>query len=793
MAETILDANGIDQFINDYTRYGVYILYRRVLPDLRDGLKPVQRRILWSMIHDSKATYSNKIKSAAIVGDVLKKYHPHGDASVYNTIKPMLNWFECNVPLIEKRGNFGTFQGDPPAAPRYTEAGLSEFAIEAILDEVAKYPESVDWVENYDGRFKEPEFLPVKVPLLLINGAFGIGIGMKMEVPSHNINEVIDATLMLMDNPLAEITLVPDHCMPCEIYDTDFTSISENGFGYYTIRGVIDIENYNSEKYKNRTALVIKSIHDMLFLDTIMESIEKLVATKKIIQIENCYDESTPDSLRYVIVLKPGADPYYVRDVIYRNTKMEERLRVNFECVYGLEPMRMSYKTYLLSFIEFRKMTKFRIYSNSLQRIQTKIHEREAYIKALESGEIDNIIEMIRKQKNTNDDYLIEYLVGKLHITDLQAKYILNCDLKKLSIGYLNKYKEEAKQLEADRALTLEKINDANKINQEIKDELIYFKTKYGRKRRCKIIKKKTAVDIPEGIMTIAITGKNFVRKVPEGASFGAVKNDSLKCVININNTDNLLIFDNKGKVFKLPTHKIPFTDKGSGVDIRFLIKGLTADIIGCIPESNIIGLNKHKKKFGNNYLVTINHSGFIKKMDLSEFTAVPSSGFIYAKVDDDDFVNSVSLINETEDVIIYSDRKAISISIANVPTLRRNARGNRAMTTDTGIDGMCIGDAVKANNIIVVTEGGKVNRLFKQNMPQSKTKNGTNIIKLGKNDRIKAIVTGTDNSIVNIIQTSGNITPVSINTIAPGSSISTGVAVITNAKRDPIIEVVSQ
>ena len=382
MPEKILNVASSDQFKSDYTRYGIYILYRRVLSDYRDGLKPVQRRVIWAMYKNSKAI-TTRVKSAAVVGDVMKWYHPHGNSSVYGTMKPLANWFETYMPLIDPGGNFGTFQGDGAAAERYTECRLSKFAFENVLDDVMENQEAVDWSPTYNDAALEPDYLPVKLPLLLVNGSFGIGLGMRSEIPTHNIAEVIDATLMLMDNPKAEVVLVPDHCMECEIINTDFAKICKAGFGHYKIRGKV-VE----EDYKGKKALVIKSVPNLTYLNSITDKIEELIKKKKIIQIENCFDESNVKEMRYVIVLKPGSDPAYVRDVLYKNTGLEQILRVNFETLNGLNPLRMSYKSYLLSFIDFRKMTKFRVYSNRLQGVQTKIHEREAYIKALESGEI---------------------------------------------------------------------------------------------------------------------------------------------------------------------------------------------------------------------------------------------------------------------------------------------------------------------------------------------------------------------------------------------------------------------
>ena len=223
MSEKILEAQAKDQFKNDYLRYGIYILYRRVLSDYRDGLKPVQRRIIWAMYKNTKAI-TTRVKSAAVVGDVMKLYHGHGDAAIYGTMVPMANSWSQYVPLIDGKGNWGTFQGDSEAAQRYTECKLSKFALENVLADIIDSPEAVDWSDTYSGITKEPDYLPVRVPLLLINGSYGIGLGMRAEIPTHNLCEVIDATLALMDNPNIEITLVPDHCMPCEIINTDFPS-----------------------------------------------------------------------------------------------------------------------------------------------------------------------------------------------------------------------------------------------------------------------------------------------------------------------------------------------------------------------------------------------------------------------------------------------------------------------------------------------------------------------------------------------------------------------------------------
>ena len=941
MPEKILLEESSKQFEIDYKRYGIYILYRRVLSDFRDGLKPVQRRILWAMFKNTKAI-TQRVKSAAVVGDVMKLYHPHGDcvrgdtpicclhpstfsdsirtiediynsgiekvdivavdpkthelvlakatnfrigqysnkeyrvhtsnggtvcctgnhpfllnnfewrkaenlksgdvlytvgkriyfkedtdrervvvnhvdcvevpdtpyydftvegvenmliplldennsfdymicihnSAIYGTMKPMANWFETYVPLIDPGGNFGTFQGDDAAASRYTECRLSKFALENVLGDLIDSDEAVDWSPTYNDATIEPDYLPVKVPMLLINGSFGIGLGMRADIPTHNITEVIDATLMLMDNPEAEVVLAPDHCMQCEIFNTDFAKICKAGFGHYRIRGKMDIETY-----KGKTALVIKSVPNLTFLNSITDKIEELIKNKKIIQIENCFDESNTTQMRYVIVLKNGSDPNYVKDVIYKNTNLEQTMRINFETLNGLNPLRMSYRSYLLEFIYQRKMTKFRVYSNRLQAVQTKIHEREAYIALLESGEIDNVIEIIKKQKTIDDDDLIDYLVKKLKITSLQAKYIIDADLKKLSMGYLDKYKREAADLEISKEELFNHIMYDKVIENDIREELLYIRSKYGRPRNCVIISENADSEIPKGEMLVAITEKNFVRKVPANTQIGSFRNDTLRTMIKIDNTDSILIFDEMGKVFKLPVHKIPFTDKNNnGTDIRFIIKNLTANISTIIPESvfkNLASKGHHNNK---HYVITLTNSGLIKRMDLDDFVTVPPSGILYAKIDKGDYIKGIVIAHSDFNIIVYSDRKAVTMNVNEIPYLKRNTKGSKAISGVDFVDGLCIIHN-DCTDIAVITESGKINRMKIVNglANSDKGRSGCNLIKLAPSDKIVGVVSGNIEDIIHIkMSDESKEIAIRFADLDLGSSISAGTRIVS-------------
>ena len=349
--------------------------------------------------------------------------------------------------------------------------------------------------------------------------------------------------------------------------------------------------------------------------------------------------------------------------------------------------------------------------------------------------------------------------------------------MKRLSYGYLEKYRAEAKQLNDEKQELLRHIMDDKVIENDIRQELLSIKAKYGKPRNCKIIRAGEMSEIPQGSMMIAITEKNFIRKVPAGTAIGSFKNDALKMSITIDNTDSILIFDEMGKVYKLPVHKIPFTDKASsGIDIRFLIKSLTANITTIIPESivkklastGIVHNNKH-------YLVTISASGLIKRMDLDDFITVPPSGIIYAKLDKGDTIKDIVIAHSQFNLIVYADRKAVSIPVNDVPYLKRNTKGSRSMSNVDHIDGICVIHN-GCTDIVTITESGKVNRInIVQGLPNTgKGKSGCNLIKLASNDKIVGVISGNVNDIVHVKCMDG-IQSIPIASIQIGSSISSG------------------
>lgn len=720
------------------------------------------------------------------------------NSSIYGSLEPLLAPWKCKVPILAGVGNWGNVMGNSPAAMRYTEVYLSQFGYECVIGELADTDNVVDWSKNFDGTSEEPDYLPVKVPLLLINGSSGIGLGISCDIPKHNMIEVINATRELIAAEIeaweesqrtgkdviprdVNIVLVPDHCLPAKIIDTDWEAISRSGSGTYRIRGIVDIVTDS----KGNQEIQIKSIPDCTTTEAITEALDKLIVSKHLPMVKDFIDLSDNGNVLIKIQLKKGSDANYVREILYKRTNCEMSCTVNFEVVDGLDLKRIGYKEYLQGFIADRALTKFRLYANRMQKVMTRWHKLDAYTKALESGEIDNIINMIRKRKTTDDSELIDYLIKKLNVTDMQAMFIINANIKQLSMGHLKKYKEEHKALWEDKLFCEKMILDKGLILREIDQELVDIATKYGQPRICKVIKASDDNNIPKGTFKIIITENNFVRKITETEKATSVKGDNPKFITIIDNTDSILLFDEKGRVYKLPVHKIPISERNNpGIDVRMIIKGLTANIISMFRESDIHKVAKLKEK---HFVTIVTENNYIKKLDIQDFINVPPSGIIYSKLNDGDSVKSIEIISDKLDVIIYSKHKALRVSMQDIPCYKRISMGVLAMNTSDKIGGLSV-VYPNAEYILVVTSSGKINKYNISGLDRSaRYKAGSSVIKLGK-DEIYAIYGVSESNILRLImKESAEPVIIPIKDVPIMSSVSTGTKMV-NIKNDKII-----
>lgn len=778
MGEKIIEHSAISMYEQDMMKYSIVVNRRRMIPEIRDGLIPVQRRVLFAAYKEGLTSPNKKDKSASLVGTTMKYYHPHGDGSLYGAIATITVAFKTKYPLFYGKGNWGNVMGAGPAAQRYTECALSNFGYDILIDELSQSNNIVDWIDTYKRNGdKEPEFLPAKVPLLLVNGAFGIGVGMSINVPSHNIVEVIDATRKLLKNPNANIVLIPDLCQACTLIDTDWKAISDTGRGSFKVRGNIVTE---TDK-KGNVTLRIVSLPDSVNTTMVYDKILKMIEDKQMPMIKDVYNSLTDGKPNIRILLKPGSDPEYVKQAIYAKTDVQKTISVNFEAVSanGIDIKRYSYRDYILSFIDQRMNTKFRLYCNKLQQVMTRHYQVDAFVKVLESGEIDNIINMIRKQKTTDDNIIIEHIIKKVGLTDLQAKFIINTNISRLSMGHLNKYKEERKNLDMlIKQYTAAVTDDGTIIKNEIDQELQDIAKKYGGPRLCRVASIDDENQIPKGTFKIVITERNYIRKIPDVDKVGIVRKDNPKFILKVDNAENLLIFDNKGKVFNLPISKVPITDRNSpGTDIRILIRNLTSDIISVYYEPIFHNIAKSSNK---HYLTVLTKSNSIKKLDIEDFLNVNPSGLIYSKIKDDDEVVGVVLAPHNLDIVVCSGHKALRCAMKDIPLLKRNACGPKAMNTEEPINGLSV-IYPDASDIVVVTKNGKFNRFnIAMLSKHSRARKGSSVIKLDSNDEIFNIFGVNESDRISLL-TSDGIEEIAVSNIKLKSSIAAGTKMTTS------------
>lgn len=789
--ETIREGNIVKQSNSDTASYMAYVCRRRVLANFADGLKPVQRRIIYALYHDFPQTRTGKtVKTASLTGRVIERYHPHGDTSVAGAIKPMVNWFESNEPLIKQQGSFGNIWGDSPSEPRYTEVALTPYAVDCIVGDMNYSDASTDWELNYDGQYKEPIYFPAVVPNLLINGSFGIGVGFKTEIPKHNLGEVIDATIKLIDNPNAEIVLIPDDPQGSDIINADWKSISETGRGKFKTRAIIDVG-----EYKNRPALFVNTLPSMVFFEAIRDKIEKLKEANVLPQIVDIlnntripdYNKKNPiEKFQVIISLKKGADPEYVKNVLYSTTLLEKATSVNFECIFNDAPVSWGYKKYLLEFIKFRKERKARLYNNKLKECKTRMHELKLYIDVLKSGKIDIIVDKLRKNKSSDDNELIEFIIktlkSKMEITPLQARFLLNTNIKKLSLGYLKQYEDEYSQLEKDAIVYQDLCIHTEKLGDIVKQELLAVKKKYGTPRKSRIISAYDADNIPDGTFKITLSAKGLIKKADPGDR-SSIKDDKAIASLIVDNKDNLLLFGKLGKVYKLPVYKIPFTPNTNGTDLRIVVKKYAGEGISVIMTEFQLkqaeAMFKEEHVECNVFILT--KLGLFKRMELSELDNVSLSGLMYTKLNDDDEVIDVICMDPENEMLLYSKNKVLRVKGTEAPLLNRMTKGNIAMTSKFPMNGMmCI--IPEFNSIVAITKSGRVNKIPLNIIPiTSRAKAGSSVIRLNKTDDIESImVCKEDDSIVAI--TNRNKVELKISNLKASSSINSGDKVLDSS-----------
>jgi len=696
-----------------YLNYAMSVIVSRALPDARDGLKPVQRRILYVMYKMGLTFGARFSKSAKIVGEVLGKYHPHGDAPVYEALARMAQDFSMRYPLIFGQGNFGSIDGDPPAAMRYTEAKLSKIAEEMLYD-IEK--DTVFWIDNFDGTLKEPLYLPAKLPNLLLMGAEGIAVGMATKIPPHNLSEVVDALVLMIDRASVDkkileekekaLDLIKELNFPVELDEilnyikgpdfptggiiygfSDIKNAYANGRGSILIRGKIEEEDLGHGK----TAIVIKEIPYQVNKAALVEKIAKLVQEKKIVGISDLRDESDREGMRVVIEVKRDASYKKVLNNLFKYTELQTTFPVNMVALVDGVPQTLGLKSILEIYLRHRMEVVIRRSSFELEKAKSRAHILEGYLIALDN--IDEVINLIKKSKN--EEEAKNGLIEKFNLTAIQAQAILDMPLKRLTALEREKIEGELTTLKELINYLLSLLKDIFKVLKVIKDELLYLKQKYGDSRRTEIVKTKPGEITDEQLIEnkeviVVLTKEGYIKQVPreifrvqnrggKGVSGMETKeSDNVYFITSAMTHDYMLFFSNFGRVFELRVWDIPV---GSRVAKGKAIVNLLSLKEGEKITSVLVYDKKILEEKDKYFVLMVTKKGIVKKTPFSEYTNIRSNGIIAIKLEPSDELLWVKLTDGKKMVILVSSYgKAIIFKEDEVRITGRAAIGVKGM-----------------------------------------------------------------------------------------------------------------
>ncbi len=691
-----------------YLDYAMSVIVSRAIPSIEDGLKPVQRRILYSMHSMGLKPNTQTKKSARIVGDVIGKYHPHGDTAVYETMVRMAQNFSLRYPLVFGQGNFGSIDGDGAAAMRYTEAKLMPISAELLAD-IEK--ETVPFVPNYDSSMTEPALLPGKLPSLIINGATGIAVGMATNIPPHNLSEVCDAITAYIQNeniPLSELTNIvkgPDFptggCV-----SGDMTELYSTGKGKMIMRGKI-----KSEVVKGKECLIITEVPYMINKASLVEQIAILVRDKKIKNVSDLRDESSKGQIRIVIELKKDANPEYIEKALYKYTRLQDSFNVNFLALVGNQPRILSLIDVLSEYVGYRKM----VITKRTEFELKKAKERQEIVNGLLIAlkDIDGVISLIKKSATRND--AMDGLIKVYSLTKRQAEAVLETKLQQLTSLETDKLKQEAEELKKIIS-ELEKIlGDIKEVLKIISNEVKEIKEKYGDERKTRVLRKIGDISekdlVQKKDVIVSITDRGYVKRMEvdsykqqrrggKGVIGSTLATDDFtKQLLSCSTHDYLMFFTTRGRVLWLKAHEIPEGDRyGKGRALTNLL-GLKDEVI-----TKVLSVSSFE-----DYLFMATKKGIVKKISLNHFSKPRASG-----------VRAISMPNDNSDILIgievLKDGQEVMLATKKGQAIRFNASDVRSMgRASYGVTGIKLHDkdevvsmeVLGTANILTVTEKG--------------------------------------------------------------------------------------
>ncbi len=691
ISETIvadgIEVKPVEHTMEDYfLRYSMSVIVDRALPDVRDGLKPVNRRILYAMNKNGWKAPHATVKSARIVGDVMGKYHPHGDSSIYMSMVNLAQPWKMRYTLVEGQGNFGSADGDEPAASRYTEARMDKIGAELLAD-IEK--ETVDFRDNFDGTEKEPVVLPAALPNILLNGQMGIAVGMATNIPPHNLGELVDATVAVIDNPeislddLMKYVKGPDFPTGAEVYGgAPMKQAYATGKGSVTMRAIANIEERKNGRYN----IVITEMPYGVSKESFIEKVRDLALNKKLDHIADARNESARGKVRVVVELKKDAFPKKILNQLYKLTDLQTTFHYNMlALVDGIQPRVLGLKEILSEFIKHRQTVIRRRTEFDLRKAKERAHILEGLKIALDN--IDEVIKVIRASYDDAD----KQLMTRFGLSEIQANAILQMQLRRLQGLERDKIEEELKQLQ-ELIKKLEAIlASESEILRVIKEELLAMKDKYGDERRSKIINHEIGKFseeelIPEEESVILLTSENYIKRVPQNdfrrqnrggkgkRGMTTKEEDVIAQILTANSHDYLLFFTSQGRLFRMKAYEVP--------QASLAAKGTAAvNMLNMHPEEKITAIIKQGETGGEGYLFMATKKGTIKKSAIKDFFNVRSNGLIAIKLDAGDELKWVQETTGDNDIVISTSAgQATRFNEKEVRAMGRAAMGVRGM-----------------------------------------------------------------------------------------------------------------
>ncbi len=712
---TIIPVGIEDEMKNSYLDYAMSVIVSRALPDVRDGLKPVHRRILYAMQDLGLRHEGPYRKSARIVGDVLGKYHPHGDSSIYDAMVRMAQDFSMRYPLVDGQGNFGSMDNDPPAAMRYTEARLAKIASEMLVD-IDK--ETIDFSPNFDDSLKEPVVLPARLPNLLANGSSGIAVGMATTIPPHNLTELCDAIKYLIDNPEAEIDDLlqfvkgPDFPTAGIIWGREgIYNAYATGQGKIIVRAKITEETRKS----GRDQLVITELPYQTNKAALVERVALMVKERKIEGVSEVRDESDRQGMRVVIELKKDAQPNKIINNLYKFTQMQSAIYINMLALVDGQPRVINLKEALVCYIEHRREVITRRSQFELRKAQERAHILEGFLIALRN--LDEVIKTIRASETV--EMARTNLMSKFELSQIQAQAILDMQLRRLAHLEQQKITDEYNEIVKNIAYLEDLLANPKKVLFLVQEDVMDIKEKYGDKRRT-LIRKDEVEEfqeedlIPHQNVVITLSEQGYIKRIPAATyqkqhrygrgiiGMTTRENDLVGHLLVADTHDNLLLFTNRGRVYQLKCYDIP-------QDVTRATRGTAiANVVPIDPKEQVTALMLKKGAVQGRYIVMATSKGIVKKSSLDKFANVRSSGLIAMKLSEDEELIGACIVSENDRVIlITNDGMAIKFNINDLRVASRTSGGVRGIRLNPGDRLVGMGSVFPNAHILTVTEDG--------------------------------------------------------------------------------------